>query len=647
MVNFGSILSLERMQRLRALVVPGSAPLDHALLKALAGTVRQTLFGPVLVFASLMYLAYDKPRATWLLSIALSYIVLSWLNHRRIFKAAAWSAAAPADSLEKAPDLVRVIFVKNIATFLALAMLMGAVPWVMGSGFSAYGELTTTLILIGYTLLLAFMHSAFPCTVLVFATVVCLAVTGYWLSTPYEFKLPLAALTLVFYALLLRSTFRFGRILRMSLLLQVERDEARITAENAALKLEQALKSLRQANAEKLRLFAAANHDLRQPISAISLFVGVLQRKLSRSPEGLAPEINDLFDKVDRNIQTLDVIVSSLADITSSESGGYQIKPELFELQSYVAALVNEFDRQSEIRQTPITLKMEPRRMYADAGMLARILRNVIDNALKYAYGREVKISVLMRVSSGQSTVLEPWLSVRDHGPGIPAQYRDEVFVEYVQMANPERDRNKGYGLGLSIVKRLADTLGAAIELREPLGGGLEFLLNLSTLLAPSRTIHAGALPNLEKMEHAQPDLARPSLDPAIVAFQETRLSLIDERSKKIMIVDDDDDVRAGLSIMVGLWGYEVQGFANMTHALAHLRALSSERLPRHILLDNWLPDARALDCIQLIKGLSPGSHLSLVTGDTDSATLARASQLGVRVLHKPIKPESLAELIK
>ncbi len=600
--------------------------MSRELLFGLVTSIRYSLLVAWLVLVALAVIVHGTAREIWIYPLGCGFLALGYWNLWSIERLV--SGPAGLDELWAG-------FLRNLRVQATCAVLLAAIVWFVGPGLSAYGELMLTLLLAGYCLLFAFIHSTFPWSVMVTALLTGVSLTAYWAHTRHDFKWPVAMLTLVFFALMMRAVFNFGSVMRRSLRLQIERDEARQRAENAARGLEDALAQLRRADTEKLRLFAAANHDLRQPISAISLFVGVLERKLRRKL-GDDEEIDDLLDKLDRNIQALDVIVNSLSELTSLERGGLKVQPRSFELDAVVRDVVREFSAQSDRSRTPIEVRLPALAMFSDPAMLTRIIRNVLDNALKYAAGRQVEVSLsgdLPRWLASREGPMQ--MSIRDHGPGIPEAMRAHVFDEYIQVNNPARDRKKGYGLGLSIARRMADALGSNIELRSPEGGGLEFLLDLAPMISTR-----ARLPSADAASEASPRIRYSTLDqdqpdPALTSPQ------------SIVLVDDDDDVRAGLQALFETWGHRVRGFSTIRDTLNHLASLPGSAKPRHILVDNWLPDGRGIERVADFRALSPDSRLTLLTGDSDPRTVAHAAQVGMGVLIKPVTANTLAQLLR
>jgi signal transduction histidine kinase/ActR/RegA family two-component response regulator len=600
------LISVESVNRTRALLLPGTLPLGQELLASLATAIRHSFIAACFSFGGFVLLNGGRPGIVSLLVVALVYFGLAYFNSRLVR-----TAINGRPNIE----MVQTTFLRSFAILTIHALILALVPWLIGPSLTAYGELLTSLIVIAYCLLFAVMHSVFPLSVLSFSLINCISVAIYWTSTHYDFKWPVAALTLVFFAFLLVATLNVGRVLRKALSLQVERDEARLRAEDAALGLEKALAKIKSANLEKLRLFSAANHDLRQPISAISLFVGVLQRKLKRKI-GDDEEVRDLISKLDRNLQTLDVIVGSLSDITALETGGFSPRSEVFELKELIEQLIREFEGQIESTGTILKPQVPELHLFSDPRMLARIVRNALDNALKHAGGGTVIISIV-EIANTQ------FLSVRDDGPGIPEDMRQQVVDAYVQLDNPERDRKKGYGLGLSIAKRMAEALGSNIELHTPAGGGLEFSLEIGSLVS--------------SMASANP------VQPISNEFDASRPN---QTCLKIAVIDDDDDIRAGLEALFENWGHEVLSFASIEQTSRELAAINLAQRPDHVFIDNWLPDGRGLDAVSAIRALCPEAQLTLLTGDSDAKTFSQANELHIQVLLKPVTAGRLWQVL-
>jgi CheY-like chemotaxis protein len=216
----------------------------------------------------------------------------------------------------------------------------------------------------------------------------------------------------------------------------------------------------------------------------------------------------------------------------------------------------------------------------------------------------------------GAEVRLEVW----DTGIGIDEADRLRIFEEFVQLANPERDRRKGLGLGLSIAQRAAALIEAQIELASRSGIGSRFAL-------------------------CQPRVLAARHDPGIIQIlpnATTRAS----GSLPVMIVDDDVEVRAALSDLLSRWRIDFRAFADADEAL---RSIGDGQGYRLILSDYRLAGAmNGLDLLSAIASRHPHPQppMVLITGDFDPALLGAAQAQRVELLHKPLKPDTLRNLV-
>ncbi len=234
--------------------------------------------------------------------------------------------------------------------------------------------------------------------------------------------------------------------------------------EKVLTQLAQARDESERANRAKSRFLAAASHDLRQPILAINLF----QEALSKTD--LDTEQKRIVDCLSRSAQSLSDILTELIEFSRLDSGGAQ--PSLKPLRA------EEIFRSIEMEFAPLALARRLRLKFffpekellllTDLRLLLNLLRNLIDNAFKYARTGGVLIGVRRR---GDHALIQVW----DTGIGIAPEHLELIFDEYFQIGNPERDNAKGLGLGLPIAKRLAQALGSRISCRSRLGKGTVF----------------------------------------------------------------------------------------------------------------------------------------------------------------------------
>jgi len=244
--------------------------------------------------------------------------------------------------------------------------------------------------------------------------------------------------------------------------------EARIS--EATQRLEAQKNEAERANRAKSRFLAAASHDLRQPLHALSLFSTDLLRQVSH---GTTLDLPRLAEQISRSTSVLGELLDSLLDISRLDVAG--INPDI-----HVAPLNPIFERlAASFRRTAVDrglrLRVRPTRYWVetDLMMLERILVNLLSNALRYTpAGGCVLIAARRR---GEQVLIE----VRDSGIGIAPEHQAAIFAEFYQVGNVAREQNQGLGLGLSIVDRLTRALSIPVGLKSQVGEGTFFSLRL------------------------------------------------------------------------------------------------------------------------------------------------------------------------
>ncbi|MDB5514888.1 MAG: integral rane sensor hybrid histidine kinase, partial [Tardiphaga sp.] len=233
--------------------------------------------------------------------------------------------------------------------------------------------------------------------------------------------------------------------------------------------------------------------------------------------------------------------------------------------------------------------------------LMERILRNLISNAVRYT--DKGKILVGCRRRGGAI-----WVEVWDTGVGIPGAERERVFEEYVQLQNPERDRTRGLGLGLAIVRRLGVLLSCELELRSQPGRGSCFRI---------------AMPLAEAAPLSPPAAFEP-------AAADTGLGLI-------LVIDDEAPIRDGMRSLLAGWGYQVITAGSGAQMLANLAPCAKR--PDLIICDYRLRDGEnGIDVIAALQSeCNEAIPAMLITGDTAEDRLIEAQASGYLLLHKPV----------
>ena len=357
------------------------------------------------------------------------------------------------------------------------------------------------------------------------------------------------------------------------------------------------------ANRAKSRFLAAATHDLRQPLHALGLFSGALLEKIRY------PEVRELVVNINKSVEALDGLFNSLLDISKLDAGVIEPARAPFALQTLFDKLMRDYQHQALSKGIVFRLRPSTHVVYSDAALVERIMRNLVSNAVALTGHNGVLVGARKR---GDQVRIEVW----DCGPGIEAANLKDIFQEFYQLGNPERDRSKGLGLGLAIVQRLARLLDTKVNVRSKVGRGSMFSFELPlTQIQP------------------QPEVSytTPALNNLIGAF--------------IVIIDDERAVLEGMRALLTDWGCRLILADSVTDALNKLKG---ESVPDLLIADYRLREGatgiQALARLQKEYGLGiPGI---LITGDTSPDRLREAKASGYYILHKPVRAPKLRTLL-
>lgn len=252
-----------------------------------------------------------------------------------------------------------------------------------------------------------------------------------------------------------------------------QRDQAlkhRIAAEAEQRRLAELNTALQAANTAKSGFLAAASHDLRQPIHAVSLLADTLATRLSE------PIQRELVARIQHSTTALQRLLNELLDISELDAGATIAEMTHFPVGELLLNLDNEFRGVANSRNLQLRLAAIDVWTTSDRGHLLQIMRILLVNALNHT----VRGGVLIAVRSRRGSVM---LEVWDTGVGIAAEHLPRLFEPFYQVGNRARDRRKGFGLGLAIASRLANLLGHSLEVHSRPGRG-----TVARLILPSTT---------------------------------------------------------------------------------------------------------------------------------------------------------------
>lgn len=373
--------------------------------------------------------------------------------------------------------------------------------------------------------------------------------------------------------------------------------------------LEAARRQAQLANIAKSRFLAAASHDLRQPLQTLVL----LQELLVRNVEG--QKAHSLLMRFDETLGAMSGMLNALLDINQIEAGTIHAAKVGFPVNDILERLRGEFSYHAQAKG--LVLRVVPCRLviYSDPSLLEQMIRNLLSNALKYTQ----RGKVLLGCRRGAASLsIEIW----DTGVGIPEEEQQAVFEEYHQLDNAARERSRGLGLGLSIVKRLGILLDQRVSVRSRPGKGSGFAI---TVPYPS----GGALS------------LTPPVKTAAAAPQEGI------RSGTILVVEDDPEVCDLLRMFLTEGGYTVATAHDGVAAL-HLVQQGAIR-PDLILADYNLPSGmNGLQTATLLRDkLGLPVPVIILTGDISTDTLRTIAQRRCFQLNKPVRLKELTQAIQ
>ncbi len=377
-----------------------------------------------------------------------------------------------------------------------------------------------------------------------------------------------------------------------------------------------------EANVRKTRFLAAVSHDIRTPANAIGIMVELIRRSVG--DPAMAGELPKLAEGLQRNTTALLELVGDMLDLSRFDSGKVDLIESDFSLTELVQEEVEHLSPIAQQKNLPLSFRASSEDIWvrSDRVKLARVLGNLIGNALKFTEEGEVQVELSIQRNLGAV------LRVIDTGVGIDPRQLATIFDEFVQVHNPARDRNKGSGLGLSICKRLLDVMGYQIDVAsEPRRGSM-----FTVTLPFSCLIPKAAMREVSHTESAFVGrVTRKSEDPL-------RL--------RILLVEDHATSRDGTATLLRQEGAEVTAVADGMTALAKLTEISFDV----VLVDMMLPD---IDGREIVRAINEGTSetrpgVFVLTGDVTSQRMAEMTSLKVdSIIEKPIDHAWLLESLR
>jgi len=519
-------------------------------------------------------------------------LLLLWVAANTLLSLARWLAGrtfyAHFDSEGSNATFWAVIY--SIGALIS-GILWGTLPWLVLGTFSTFNVLSVSMILFGMIAASVGSHASYPGAYFSYAVPAAGFLAARIALEGGDF-LYLVILILAYLIVNLGYSIAQYHMITTSIRQRFENIEL---MKHLEVKKSEAEK----ANQDKSRFLAAASHDLRQPLHALDLFLGALDRELTTTSQ------LRVLGQANQSSRTLGELLNALLDISRLDAGQVVPDRKSFHLLQIIDELSSEYNNLDlQGHQRHIRVHVPDVVVNSDPVLLCRILRNLLSNAVKHTDG-DVLIGAHKRGNGLQ-------IEVHDQGEGIPKAEREAIFSEFHQLNNPERDRKKGLGLGLAIVRKLSRLLDHPVALINRQGKGTCF-----TITVPLEKYFLENEPATE-------------LPKGLTGLF-------------VLAIDDEASIREGLRMLLRSWDCEVLTTDSGDAALAIMRR-DNYPPPDVILVDYRLRGHETgLDAVRAIrKHFDREIRAIIVTGDTHAGVVKLCRKAGCECITKPVRHERL-----
>ncbi|MEQ8630901.1 MAG: ATP-binding protein [Gammaproteobacteria bacterium] len=433
-----------------------------------------------------------------------------------------------------------------------------------------------------------------------------------FVRSPADIEVAVALMALIY--LLIQFSNRVTVLFRDSIRIRDENIEKNLKLEEQNALVEQSLNAARSANEEKSRFLAAASHDLRQPLHAMTLFLGSLRRLVSGKTE------IELVEKIDETTHILHNQFNSLLDLSKFDAGVVEANISSFRLDSLLNKIAKTLEPEAQAKGFSIELDLIPVGIHSDVLLLERLLTNLILNAVNFTDSGYVSIAL----RQDQSALS---IAISDTGRGIALEDQEKIFQDYYQVHNKARSKNKGTGLGLAIVKRIADLLGMKLQVSSELGEGSTF----SIIVPEAQVFSPDAKTDENEIEASNPSR---SIDRNSSVIKNTN----------ILIVDDDVSILDALSGVVSNWGAKPTVATTFNEVKSSVEKGGQFEIA--ILDDMLAEETTGLDIALFLNQKMSPDRILITTGNTDVKRLQELRSSGFVVLIKPVDEQQLESAI-
>ncbi|RQO61762.1 hybrid sensor histidine kinase/response regulator [Paucibacter sp. KBW04] len=414
-------------------------------------------------------------------------------------------------------------------------------------------------------------------------------------QSPWPLVLPISLLFLL-------ALYRHALITQNFFHQQIKLEEQ---AAQLAQQYQAAKEEAEQALQSRNQFMRTASHDLRQPVHAMSFLIESIAHR--NQDAGLRPALADLRQAA----QSLSLMFNALLDLSRIESGHISVNPQLLAINPLLQEVVTLFRAEAQSLGLALRVRLAPAHasVFADPVLLRQCLVNLLHNAMRYTRRGGILLGVRKRGAYWQ---LEVW----DSGPGIPVEERSRIFSPFYRHVHGQEIDGGGHGLGLAVVARCAELMGASYGLDSIEGRGSRFFLRLKSAASLGLASAAQSLPEPRR----------------------------GQLCGRCLVVEDDAQVASAWASLMQAWGLEVRCAEDEAQALAVLQA---GYLPQAILCDQRLRSGQSgVQVLKTLLNLCPDASGAMVSAEWNSEELLAAEQEGYLVLRKPLAVEHLHALL-
>nr|WP_234902443.1 PAS domain-containing hybrid sensor histidine kinase/response regulator [Agrobacterium larrymoorei] len=356
------------------------------------------------------------------------------------------------------------------------------------------------------------------------------------------------------------------------------------------------------ANIGKTRFFAAAGHDILQPLNAARLYSSALVERIGES------ENSNLVQNIDSALESVETILGAVLDISRLDTGSMKPRVAPVPLNDLLKRIETDFAPMAREKNLKLVVMPTSLMVRSDINLLRRLVQNLVSNAIKYTMSGKIVVGARRR---GKDVIIQ----VIDSGIGIPHSKFRTIFKEFARLDEGMKAA-AGLGLGLSIVDRLSRILHHPVRLTSESGKGTSFRVHV-----PCDTVHAKAG---KAVERNAVQMERPQL-----------------HGCRILCIDNEPKILEGMTLLMSGWGCHVSQAASLTDAMASRENMASA--PDMIIVDYHLDDGNGIDAVKSIRqAFAKEIPALLITADRTPEVRADAEKENIGVQHKPVKPAAL-----